>query len=45
VDQAARAGDLARARLAWRRAQPVIVASSDAFHGLIASLKAARGIS
>ncbi len=39
VDSAAQAGDRSEAWTMWRRAQPVIIASSAAFRSLVASLK------
>jgi CheY-like chemotaxis protein len=44
VDRAAQAGDRSSAWTAWRRAQPIIIASSAAFRGLAASLRAGRDV-
>ena len=45
VDAAAQAGNRSQAWTMWRRAQPVIIASSAAFRNLAASLKAGQGVS
>ena len=42
IDGAARAGQRAEAWAMWRRAQPLLIASSAAFRGLVASLKAGK---
>jgi CheY-like chemotaxis protein len=44
VDESAKAGRRGEAWTAWRRAQPIIIASSAAFRGLAASLKAGQAV-